>query len=284
MQGTVEVVAIGSEVVHRVITDGMSMETCFKLASVGKQFTAILVLSLITDGLISIKDQVGKFIPELEWSQSCIFHLLAHTSDIEDVYERVNEDVEYTNQDLLALLQTNGLQPGERYIYSNTGYDILAVVVEKVTEQPFHVYLRQRLLDEAGMTHTFTVHDVNRVGDVVSSFCQATGEEYTYNHLNKIVGSGGICSCATDLIKWNMCMNHLVYSMLLDLAHLQITPSYGLGFEVYPDHVAHSGCWEGFNTYLAFYPESQTSVIVLSNLDETDAEAIGKGLHSSQSG
>jgi CubicO group peptidase (beta-lactamase class C family) len=270
-RGTITVVARGDEVTASFPL-GMGFETCFRLTSISKQFVTVAMLILAQDGLLSLDDPVSKYIPSLSWSRSTLFHLLAHTSDIADCYDHVNEDVEYTNKTCLRLLESNQTEPGSCYAYSDTGYDISVLVIEAATGSTFSDFLRTRITGPLQMTRTFTVEDG---GDAVPSYSATTGEPYAYHHLNRIIGSGGIVSCPRDLLRWNRGMRDLV---ALDVAHSEVTPEYGLGWEVYPDRVAHSGCWEGYNTYLAFYPATNTSVVVLANVDDVDADGIGRKL------
>lgn len=276
MSGTIKVVANNNVIIKEDIPEGLNKDTCFRLASVTKQFTAISLLILVDEGIVALNDQVKEYIPELNWSKSSLFHLLAHTSDIEDCYHLVDEDVEYQNIDLLPLIQSNGHKPGQQYIYNNTGYDLIPIIVERVLNISFTTFLHYRIFNPLHMTRTYTLFQIDTVLNVADCYCAETGIKYDYHHLNMILGSGGIYSCVNDLLKWNLAFPSLISHQLLQLAQTEITPNYGLGFEVYDDHVAHSGCWEGYNTYLAFYPKDKLSVIVLSNIDDTDADAIGR--------
>ena len=267
-----------NKVILEEIPDCFTKDTCFRLASVSKQITSISILMLVDKKIISLDDLVKRFIPELNWSSSTILHLLAHTSDIEDCYHLVNENIDYTNKDLLPIIQSNGLAPGTEYIYCNTGYDLIPIIIERITNKPYQSYLHHNIFAPLNMNNTFTAlsyHDAIHEYDVAKCYYADTKKEYSDHHLNNILGSGGIFSCVNDLEKWNMGMPKLLSNELLKLAQSEITPNYGLGFEVYEDGIAHSGCWEGFNTYLAFYPKEKVSIIILSNLDDVDADQIG---------
>lgn len=287
MAGTVEVIAHGLDIIYESCTGNVNIDTIFKLASVGKQITSILVLSLVTTGEISLKDKIRDIIPSLAYSKSTIFNLLSHTSDIPDIYQNdfKDEDKVLTNEDLLSYFMDEFHTRGTigEYNYNNTNYDLLYIIVERVCDCDFEDILRKRVLGRLDMNRTFTADDE---GGEVISYSSKTGERYEceiYNceSLNRIVGSGGIYSCANDLVKWNFFMKYLIPSELWDLIQVQITPGYSLGFEVSDQgYIFHSGSWEGFNTYLAYYPEDDLSVIVLSNIDTVDAEAIGRGLLS----
>jgi CubicO group peptidase (beta-lactamase class C family) len=279
MPGTIMVVAHGADIVYECVPPDMTLQTCFRLASVSKQFTAFSLLLLVQDGHVALDDLLTSYIPDLPVQLGCTLrHVLEHTSDIRDGYDLVDQSIVYDNAQLKPLVGLNGHAPGTLYEYNNMAYDMIPLVVEHVAGVTFTQFLRERIFEPLGMTRTFTALELDNIDDVVSGYYASTGKTYAFYHTDHVLGSGSIFSCAKDLLTWNLGLSTLGSSELLDLAWSEITPHYGLGFEVYADHVAHSGYWQGFNTYLAFYPQDNKSVVVLSNWDDTDAQAIGRAL------
>jgi len=278
MAGTIKVLATCNDIIHISLPQNLNLDTCFRLASVSKQFTSLSILILVNSNFLNLNDLVNSYLPSLSWSKSTILHLLTHTSDIQDCYDDLDENVEYSNSMLLPFLKSNSSISGTTYIYNNTGYDLIPLIIEVVTGVSYTTFVRKHIFEPLALSRTFTALEIANVDNVASSYSSESGSTYGYHHLNKILGSGGIYSSASNLIIWNCYMHHLVASPLIQIAKSEMTSNYGLGFEVYSDHIAHSGSWQGYNTYLAFYPCTKLSVIVLSNIDSVDSENIGKNL------
>ena len=138
----------------------ITLQSAFEIGSISKTITAVAVLILLEKGLISLEDNLTKFFPGLTYEEVTLRGLLSHTSGLFDVssvgklkdqfnafYNRV--DVPYTNKDYLAYLEKYKppveVIPDEKNIYSNTGYVLLALVVEKVSGVPFHEFLKKNI-------------------------------------------------------------------------------------------------------------------------------------------
>lgn len=271
-------------------------QSSFRLASVSKQFTAMAIMILAERGQIAFDDKVVKYLPELErfGDEITLRHLLTHTGGLPDYYDALTEQAGGsmpTTEGAMEFLAGWGeplFPAGERYEYSNPGYEALAVVVERVSGQTFGAFLRENVFEPLGMANTVVFENLET--EVVHrAFGYSKGEEsFVLNDdhvLNIIIGSGGIYSTVEDLYLWDQALSteKLVRRATLEEAW---TPArlnngeqypYGFGWRLGPygalgRRVAHAGGWVGFSTFIARYPERRFSVILLSNLDDFEGE------------
>ena len=140
-------------------------DTAFRLASVSKQFAAMAVMIVAEDGKLDYDDPVSRFVPELApYEGVTVRNLLQHTGGLPDYYDVIDTSKGMpTNEDaarLLGELASPEFPPGDRYAYSNPGYDMLGPLVEAAAGKPFVLFVKERIFDAAGMTASL-VHDHN---------------------------------------------------------------------------------------------------------------------------
>src|SRR5262249_17936589 len=137
-------------------------DTAYQLASVTKTFTATAVMQLVEDGKIKLDNRITRRLVGLPkiWSEIRISHLLTHTSGIKDYTQfpaiADHPEREFTGDEIISLVADLPLDflPGERYSYSNTGYYLLGLLIEKVSGQSYGDFLKARIFTPAGMEHT----------------------------------------------------------------------------------------------------------------------------------
>jgi len=167
----------------------LTPHSIFHIASVGKSFTALSVLVLLDENKLCLDDPIGSYLPELRrFGQGVtVRRLLQHTSGIPDYYD--DEDLgerlkkrssQPRNTDTLALLAEEGeiqFTPGERFSYSNTGYEVLGVLIERLSGQPYPLFTQERIFNPLGMTSTFSLPDPVRRADprIVHSYVAMRG-------------------------------------------------------------------------------------------------------------
>lgn len=300
--GAAVMVIDGGEIVHRAGYGYADLEertpidadTAFRLASVSKQFTAMAVMLLAEEGRLGYDDPVRRYLPQLSPYPAVTFrHLMTHTGGLPEYYEVIYTSAGMpSNADALALLATMGgtvFAPGERYEYSNPGYDMLATLVAEVAGEDFPAFMRERIFVPLGMRSTL-VHDHTRPEVPGRAFGYApngAGDGYVLDNddpLNGIVGSGGVYSTLNDLYRWDKA---LYGETLVSFAALEeaFTPArlndgsvldYGFGWRVedHEDHlrVRHGGSWVGFRTHIARCPQERFTVIILSNRADMNPE------------
>ncbi|MGH9382535.1 MAG: cyanophycinase [Thermoanaerobaculia bacterium] len=272
----------------------ITSHTPFELASVSKQFSAIATLILAQEGRLALDDPVVRHLPELArfGPRLTIRHLLTHGGGLPDYYDALVAafpDRRPTNEEAVAFLARWGeprFAPGDRYEYSNPGYELLAAILARAAGEPFREVMQSRIFDPLGMTGSFV-----RDGSAPAVASRAIGyaradqgwrlaDEHPLNHL---VGSGSLYSTVEDLVRWERALasGELVSPALLEQAfrpHLSDPeqPAYGLGWRVGADArwgraLYHSGSWLGFRAFVARYPQAGVAVIVLANRADFDA-------------
>ena len=270
--------------------------TAFRLASVSKQFVAMAVMILAEDGKLSYDDPVVRHLPELErlGDALTVRHLLNHTGGVSEYYEeletRYAEGPLPTNVEALALMASEGellFRPGERYRYSNPGYEMLASIVERVSGRPFAPFVAERIFAPLGM-RTSVVRDASEpeIAHRALGYSRRDGRlELDDDHrLNHILGAGGIYSTLEDLYLWDQALydEELVSRETLEEAFSPARLAdgdnhpYGFGWRLgrygaLGSSVGHSGSWLGFRTYIVRYPERRFTVVVLSNSSDFPA-------------
>lgn len=272
---------------NRRINANINQNSRFQLASITKQFTAVAVLQLYERGLLNIYDTVQRFIPEFPYHNITIHQLLCHRSGLPNYIYFLDKfaDSRYNSisgDSLLRLLVKNPpaiySKPGSRFRYSNTGYVVLSLIVERITGESFHNYLRNNLFEPAGMLQTeLLVPNVNDNFPNMLTGYSKFGRDSREDYLNGCYGDKGIWSTARDLVSWDQALydSVIIKNETLELA---LTPhgrpissknNYGYGWRIANYNQAavyyHTGWWQGFKTLLMRFPEQKITVVVLKN-------------------
>ncbi|MHC6218772.1 serine hydrolase domain-containing protein [Stenotrophomonas acidaminiphila] len=278
-----------------VVEDGtpVSPATNFRLASVSKQFTAAAILLLAEDGRLSIDDPLKKWLPGLPAVADAMTlrQLLSHTSGLLD-YEDLMDPADTRqvhDMDVLHLLQKENrtyFAPGSSYRYSNSGYALLALVVDKASGSDFASFLRQRIFLPLGMTATFAHQDgVDEVPDRAYGYSQIDGhwQRTDQSTTSAVLGDGGIYSSIDDLARWDAALydERLLRRASLQQAFSAATatpepdvPHYGFGWRINGDALWHSGESIGFRNVIVRYPKQKLTVVVLSNRNDPEPYAL----------
>jgi CubicO group peptidase (beta-lactamase class C family) len=182
--------------------------------SVSKQFTAAAILLLEQQGKLSLNDDVRKYIPELpEYGNTVtLAHMMRHTSGLKDwgsiaaIAGWPRSTVTYSNDDALLIAsrqKTLNNKPGDEYIYSNTNYNLLAVIVARVSGMSFADFTQKNIIQPAGMTHTQWRSNFKKIVPNRAIAYSKAGNDYYTNMPNEYVhGNGGLLTTAEDLIAW----------------------------------------------------------------------------------
>jgi CubicO group peptidase (beta-lactamase class C family) len=267
----------------------ISPSTVFDIGSVSKQFTAAAVALLDIEGVLSIDDDVRKWIPELPQYEHTITirHLLNHTSGVRDYLTLMrlagtdsdNVFDEFDGVELITRQQALNFVPGSEYLYSNSGYLLLANIVRRATDMSLRRFLEERVFDPLGMAHT-SIWDDNT--EVLPERATGYGGEpgawsiaHAWNF--QMGGDGQVITSVEDLAKWdtNFYDPAVGGQALLDQLHTQgvlnggDTIDYALGLSVNEyrglRRVSHGGAWAGFRAMLTRFPEQHTSFVVECN-------------------
>lgn len=289
----------------------ITSDTSFLLGSVTKQFTAMAVMMLAERGRIKYDDSLSKFFPEFPpyAEKVTIRQLLNHTAGFPEYDELwvksglVDRDwprstatkpssFEPTSKDALKLLSEQKeleFVPGQRWQYSNSGYVILAQIVEKVSGKTFSQFLQENIFHPLGMKRSLLYDETRpRVAKVATSYTLKDGtyKEIDYTPFNAIYGEDNIYSTVEDMYRWDRALysERLVKTSTLKEA---FTPgrlnngtltSYGFGWRVRKflglDEVWHGGSWLGFHNCILRFPDQRFTVVVLSNVAQLEPTVI----------
>jgi CubicO group peptidase (beta-lactamase class C family) len=266
----------------------LHLESVFQLASVTKQFTSSAIMILHDRGLIDFNDPIQKYFPELPYKDVTIRLLLGHRSGIPDymcfagTYWRKKKEF-LTNADVLEMLidhhPRSEFTPNARYKYSNTGYALLALVVEKVSGLTYRDFMEQHIFAPLGMKHTF-VWDPTRLRPS-AYFTQGYNKNLAPAHedfLSGVVGDKGVYTTVDDMYTWDEALSSgsLIRQETLAEAFTPLSQefkydsNYGYGWRITGDNsgrkvMFHAGWWRGYTSLFVRRPEDRTCIIVLSN-------------------
>ncbi len=266
-------------------------DTIFEAGSVSKQFTAAAVLLLARDGKLSLDDPARKHVPELPdyGTPLTIRHLLQHTSGLRDWGEvagiagwprttRVHTHAHVL--DILRRQKALNFTPGTQYSYSNSGYNLAAIIVSRVSGKSFAEFSRERIFEPLGLTRTSWRDDYRRVvkGRAIA-YAPAAGGYRADMPLEDVHGNGGLLTTVGDLLKWNQ---NFAAPTIGDEAFLKLQQQpgtftdgkphqYAMGLFVRPyrgvPEVSHSGSTAGYRAHLTRFPQQEhLSVAVLCNV------------------
>jgi CubicO group peptidase (beta-lactamase class C family) len=265
-------------------------ETVFHVASVSKQFTAFAVTLLAQRGRLSLDDDVRKHLPELpDFGHTItIRHLIHHTSGLRDQWNLLGlggwrlDDVITRDQILRLVTRQRELNfpPGERHLYCNTGYTLLAEIVARVTGQSFPAWTAEHLFRPLGMTRTH-FHDDHRMVVPGRAYSYADDPDGGYRNAVLSYANAGATSLFTtvgDLVRWmhnfetgavgGTAVVEQMYARGVLTGGDTIDYAHGLGHGTYRGlrTIGHGGADAGFRSAVLRFPEHDLSVAVLSNL------------------
>lgn len=262
--------------------------TNFRLASVTKQFTAAAILLLAEDGRLGLDNPACKWLPALPPAADAVTirQLLTHTSGLIDYEEIIPASIsgQLHDADVLALLQTQDrtyFPPGAAYRYSNSGYALLALVVERASGRSFGEFLRERIFKPLGMTGTVALEEgVSTVGQRAFGYSNvnASWERTDQSLTSAVLGDGGVYSSIDDLAKWDVALydDRLLAADSRRLAFTPTTPTddpsveYGFGWRITGETLWHSGETMGFRNVIVRFPERRLTVVILTNRNEVE--------------
>lgn len=278
----------------------LTPDSVLNIGSVTKQFTAFSIHLLAQEGKLSLGDDVHKYLPELpDFGKPILLrHLLQHTSGLRDPYNlmvlggwRLDDIV--TDDDTHAIIQRQrslNFVPGDEYLYSNAGYNLLAEIVQRASGKPLARFARERIFEPLGMKHTSFQQDYRTLtpGRALSYQAAPEGAYWNTPDNHASVGPGSLLSTLEDLALWDRNFFDAKVGGKALLAQMHLTNplnngkpnNYASGLFIENYHgrklVEHSGGTAGYRSVLARYPEHGLSVIVLANTSDLNAVTLGR--------
>ena len=299
-------------------TKPMTEDTIFQLASVSKNFTAAAVMLLVREGKLRLEDEITQYFPELPYPGVTVRQLLNHTSGIPDYFDdadwffkiwREEKRVPGNDEILRFLRETEAkpyFAPGEGLQYSNTGYNLLSLLVERRSGVPYEEFLQKHIFEPAGMTATRCCH-IRRDGVPFENHAQATvfedgkyvadvdsaayGDVVAFEGLN---GDDYVFTNIFDMLKWDQALR-AGKVLTPEEQNLMYTPGklksgedavydaddglgYGFGWATGRDEalgriVSHSGGMPGVATWFERFLDADRVLVILSNRDAEDYRA-----------
>lgn len=278
----------------------LNLQTKFELASVSKQFTAMGIVLLAKQGKLSYDDKVSKYIPELAFYENIsIRNLLNHTGGLPDYMALLEDNWDkskfVTNQDIVDEFAKHKpaivFPPNEEFEYSNTGYALLGLIIERVSDKTFGQFLKEYIFKPLNMEDTFVYrsrYNPEKIENYANGYVldslgkkvlpDSFGKSYFNYYLDGIVGDGMVNSTVGDLLKWDRALyteelinqedKKLIFSTVNTLNDEET--NYGFGWfitesENYGKIVGHSGSWAGYITFIERHITNDKTVILLQN-------------------
>ena len=278
-------------------------DTVFDVGSVTKQFTAASIVLLSLDGALSLDDDIRDHLPELPDYEHpiTIRHLLHHTSGIRDYLNLMALGgrefyAPISHQDIVELMARQralNSMPGERYSYSNTGYMLLATIVERVSGHTYGTFARERIFDPLGMTASFLYENAERVvPNRATGYApdEHGGYRMVHNYAFATAGDGQLYTTVGDLLRWSdALMSNQVAGP--ELGTVMLSPgalangdalAYGTGLALgeYRGLTTngHGGSTWGFRAQIVRFPEEDLAVAVLCNREDVNTRALTYGV------
>ncbi|WP_342115227.1 serine hydrolase domain-containing protein [Pseudoduganella sp. OTU4001] len=257
--------------------------TIFQSGSVGKTFTAALVMLLAEDGKLSLDDPISKHLAGTPkaWEGITVRHLLSHTSGLGDPYAKLDLTKNYSDEELIALEADIPVlfAPGEKWSYSNMGYHLLGFICNKVGGKFYADQLHERIFAPLGMgTRIISEADIipHRARGYERKGGQLVNQSWVAPRLNT-TADGSLYLTARDLAKWDLAL-YGDKVLPASVRNASWTPArlndgkateYGYGWQLWARNghraIAHGGAWQGFRAQLSRFVDDQLSVVVLAN-------------------
>ncbi len=266
--------------------------TLFEIGSVSKQFTAAAVLLLERDGKLKLSDDIRKYLPEMPdyGTPVTVEMLLDHRSGLRDWGSVANAagkprgERNFSNVEVLDIAARQkelNYRPGSAYAYTNTGFNLAATIVERVSGTSFMVFTKERIFDPLGMTSAQWRDDFNRIvkGRAMAYAPSGEGFEQSMPFMD-VYGNGGLIMTNGDLARWNEAMMADKLGLRAGMEKQAVlsdgrkTP-YARGVNVGAHngvmHVYHGGVTGGYNAWLSRFPDRKLSIAMTCNMSPPPA-------------
>lgn len=264
-----------------------SNATIYRVASITKQFTAAAILRLMESGRVDLDADILQYVPEFHsrGRRITIRQLLNHTSGIQNMTDvpafPSKERLELTDAEALAIFQDEppNFPPGENFLYNNSGYYLLAMVIERLTGESYAEHLKRTVFEPLGLRSTSACDDARIVPHRARGYLVANGLLQNGPFISQSLpkGGGNLCSTAHDLVLWARALaggrvvSPQSYALMTTPATLTDGRQIGYGLGLFLSEVEgraeilHGGDFGSFTSVLAWYPADDVAVAVLQN-------------------
>jgi CubicO group peptidase (beta-lactamase class C family) len=269
-------------------------DTKFRLGSITKQFTAACVLLLEERGKLKTDALVKKYLPDAPaaWDKITIYNLLTHTSGIPNLTAfpdyRSTMMLPSPPEKTVARFRGKPLdfQPGEKFSYSNSNYILLGYLIEKITGQSYVTFLQENVLTPLGLKDTGYDSQSAIIRHRALGYTPRPGGMVNAGYVDMTIpyAAGALYSTTGDLLRWEQGLfgGKLLAAESLRKMTTPFKGGYGCGLLIQTTNghkvIQHGGSINGFNTFLAYYPEDKLTVVVLSNMNTPVVRPIAQQL------
>lgn len=271
----------------------VTTSTVFEIGSVTKQFTASAIMMLVQEGKIALDDSISKYLEGLPeaWSAVTVHHLLTHTSGVKNYtgLSGFEWSKHLKNDEFIKAVSGFPLdfQPGARWSYSNTGYNLLGMIVEKASGKPYWQFMSERIFKPLGMNATRDRDPHIIIPNRADGYEWENGAlEIRDGNLTELFSAGATVSTILDLAKWDAALNTEIFLKRSSLEKMWspvrfndgTTYTYGFGWntDVFRGHriIRHGGQTAGFSSSFNRYVDDHLTVLALCNLGDIGVAGI----------
>ena len=266
----------------------------FRIASITKMYTATMIFQLVEEGKLKLTDTLDKFFPQIPNAQKItIFQILGHRSGIHDSLidpklRPASKTIAATKDELLAIVAKGApdFEPDTKFSYSNSGYFLLGLIVEKITGKTYEEALKQRITSRIGLKDTYVATgniDVTKSEALTYFRLSNEWKQGPETHPSILFGGGSIVSTPNDMAKFIQALFDLKLVSKESLATMKtIRDGFGLGMEPFPfagkTFYGHAGGGDNYGAWLAYLPEEKLAVVYTTNAKVSPVKDIVSGV------
>jgi CubicO group peptidase (beta-lactamase class C family) len=279
----------------------ITKSTNMEMGSVSKQFTALAILSLVDAGKLSLEDKVYKFFPFKSFEGVTVKQLINHTSGMDDAEEAFSTEWDSTkittNNDILTWYRIKNRKintPGTAFKYNNGAYEILPLIVEKVSGEKYEAYIKEHVFKKAGLNRTIAFNlnspvDINERAFYYHKDSLGRWNKMDGHPLTGVLGAGGIYTNINDYFNYDNALRKKsifskeIHQLIFEKNDSIKTDrsgtsnlSYAMGWFVNDSIAEHSGSWFGVNTYTKRYLKKPLTIAIFANRDNLSKKLISK--------
>ena len=271
--------------------------TIFDIASVSKLFTGMAIALLEEKGEINMNDKIIKYLPDLSEAMSdiTIYQLVHHTSGIRDwptlfALKGWQPEEPLSLNDIYEILKKQeslNFTPGTEFSYSNSNYNLLAKIVEAVTDTTFKSWIHENIFAPIGMENTYFVESNKSEENVIANSYVYNGKDYlSFSNNLSALGSSSLMSSTADMSKWLTNFNSKIlggndaFNKITTKGNLNNSKTIDYGYGLYITEIKdkkayyHDGAWGGYRSGIVYFPEESVGVVILSNNGTLDPKKI----------
>ncbi len=269
-------------------------QTVFRLGSVTKQFTAMAIMMLAERGKLNVNDPACKYLTDCPaaWQPITVKNLLTHTAGVPNYTSfpdfAKTAVLPTTNAAMIAQFRDKPLEfaVGEKYAYSNSGYYLLGLIIERVSGKSYADFLQENIFTPLGMKQTGYDSPLRIIKNRAAGYARQGGEIVNASYMDMTIpyAAGAMYSTTEDLLLWDQALytEKLVSRKTLDQIFTPFKSDYGYGWNIGKRFdrqvIAHGGGIYGFATHIARFPADKVTVIILSNVQGAPAGRIANDL------